>query len=57
MADESAGLFGRKLTQYSLRFMVQRHARQLDLLVSTHRLLAGRPASPADTDANQLTLF
>jgi hypothetical protein len=36
---------------------VQRHARQLDLLVSTHRLLACRPASPADTDANQLTLF
>lgn len=36
---------------------VQRHARQLDLLVSTHRLLAARRASrPASTD-DQLSLF
>lgn len=36
---------------------VQRHARQLDLLVSTHRLLERRPDGPHAHAADQLTLF
>lgn len=36
---------------------VQRDARQLDLLVSTHRLLARRPTDPRDHASDQLTLF
>ena len=36
---------------------VQNHARQLDLLVSTHRLLERRPAGPKDHATDQLTLF
>lgn len=36
---------------------VQCHARQLDLLVSTHRLLERRPSGPPDHATNQLTLF
>lgn len=36
---------------------VQRHARQLDLLVSTHRFLERRPTKPAAHAADQLTLF
>jgi hypothetical protein len=36
---------------------VQRHSRQLDLLVSTHRLLAHRPDRSSDGDASQLTFF
>lgn len=36
---------------------VQRHARQLDLLVSTHRFLERRPTKRAAHAADQLTLF
>ncbi|MCU0894492.1 MAG: hypothetical protein MUD06_09240 [Rhodospirillales bacterium] len=36
---------------------VQLHARQLDLLVSTHRLLERRPDGPQAHAADQLTLF
>ena len=36
---------------------VQRHARQLDLLVSTHRLLETRHANRTSTASDQLTLF
>jgi hypothetical protein len=36
---------------------VQRHARQLDLLVSTHCFLERRPARPSHHAADQLTLF
>lgn len=36
---------------------VQRHARQLDLLVSTHRLLESRRAHRTPAADNQLTLF
>ncbi|HOW80495.1 MAG TPA: hypothetical protein PK406_13695 [Verrucomicrobiota bacterium] len=36
---------------------VQQHARQLDLLVSTHRLLARRPSGPQHHATDQLTLF
>lgn len=36
---------------------VQRHARQLDLLVSAHRLLERRHITPADAAPDQLTLF
>jgi len=36
---------------------VQRHARQLDLLVSAHRLLERRHITPADAAPAQLTLF
>jgi hypothetical protein len=36
---------------------VQRHARQLDLLVSTHRLLETRHPNRNSTASDQLTLF
>ena len=36
---------------------VQRHARHLDLLVSTHRLVERRIAGREPTDPNQLNLF
>ena len=36
---------------------VQRHARHLDLLVSTHRLVERRIAERKPTDPNQLNLF
>jgi hypothetical protein len=36
---------------------VQRHASQLDVLVSTHRLLARRSAGTQDHATDQLTLF
>ncbi len=36
---------------------VQRHARQLDLLVSTHRLLERRLDGPQEHATDQLTLF
>ena len=36
---------------------VQRHAHHLDLLVSTHRLIASRQASRRDAASDQLNLF
>jgi len=36
---------------------VQRHARHLDLLVSTHRLIETRHAHRAAVPSDQLTLF